>query len=437
MAEMHKLSFLLLALLVAQLAITCSDATTPVRMHLTRTHSGSGLTRRETLRRMALRSKARAAASGQVVPGKGDPNTEYRVKLAVGTPPQPVELTLDTGSDLIWTQCQLGSSCPSCYDQPLPYFDPSRSSTVSKLDCGSPACQDLDLSSCGTRKSHWGNQTCVYTYWYGDKSVTTGFLGADTFTFAGAAAGLPGVAFGCGLFNNGILTFNGTGMGIVGFGRGSLSLPSQLKVDNFSYCFTPETGSKPSPVLLGLPANLYSSSARGVAQTTRLIQNPNIPTFYYLSLKGIAVGSTRLAIPDSTFTLTKDGTGGTIIDSGTAITTLPPHVYRLLRDAFVSQVKLKANDDGLLCFEVPARAKKLPRMPRLALHFEGATLELPRENYVIDVDEGTGRREMCIVITEGGDETTIIGNYQQQNLHILYDLAGNKLSFVPARCDRV
>jgi len=32
---------------------------------------------------------------------------------------------------------------------------------------------------------------------------------------------------------------------------------------------------------------------------------------------------------------------------------------------------------------------------------------------------------------------TIIGNYQQQNLHVLYDLVGNMLSFVPAQCNRL
>ena len=32
-----------------------------------------------------------------------DPSTEYLVHLGIGTPPQPVQLTLDTGSDLTWT----------------------------------------------------------------------------------------------------------------------------------------------------------------------------------------------------------------------------------------------------------------------------------------------------------------------------------------------
>ncbi|TVU47277.1 hypothetical protein EJB05_06872, partial [Eragrostis curvula] len=442
MADMHKPA-LLLALLTALLTISCSDATATVRMQLTSTDAGRGLTRRELLQRMALHSKARAAqfhhsgssASAQVAPGKGDPATEYRVKLAVGTPPQPMELTLDTGSDLIWTQCQ---PCLSCYDQALPYFDASRSSTFSLLPCGSSACQELPLYSCGTaQKTSWGNQTCVYTAWYGDKSISVGTLGVDKFTFAAGHAAMPDVTFGCGLLNNGIFTSNLTGTGLAGFGRGPLSLPSQLKVDNFSYCFTSITGSKPSPVLLGVPTNLYSSSARGaVVKTTPFIHYPANPTYYYLSLKGITVGSTRLPVPESTFALTKNGTGGTIIDSGTSVTTLPPHVYRLVRDAFVSQLKLKTtDDDDLLCFAVPKGAK--PRVPKLMFHFEGATLDLPRENYVIDDEDEKGHKEMCIVIAEGGDEMTIIGNYQQQNMHILYDLAGNKLSFVPAHCDRV
>ncbi|TVU47265.1 hypothetical protein EJB05_06858, partial [Eragrostis curvula] len=446
MAELHKPA-LLLALLAALLAISCSDATAPVRMQLTRADAGRSLTRRELLQRMALHSKARAArfyrsgssASAQVVPGKG----EYRVKLAVGTPPQPVELELNTGSDLIWTQCQ---PCPSCFQQELPYFHPSRSSTFSPLRCGSPACQGLQFSSCGTQNSLWGNQSCVYTYSYGDKSVTTGFLGVDKFTFAGAAAhatghGVSRVTFGCGIFNTGIFRSDATGTGLAGFGRGPLSLPSQLKVDNFSYCFTSLTGSKPSPVLLGLPANLYRSSAHGhsaVVKTTPFIHNHANPTYYYLSLKGITVGSTRLPVPESTFALTKNGTGGALIDSGTSITTLPTHIYRLLRDTFVSQLKLRTTDGGeLLCFVVPKGAK--PRVPKLMFHFEGATLDLPRENYVLDYEE-KGRRAICIVIGDGGEliqNMTVIGNYQQQNMHILYDLDGNKLSFVPAHCDRV
>jgi len=96
-------------------------------------------------------------------------------------------------------------------------------------------------------------------------------------------------------------------------------------------------------------------------QTTPLIQSPKIPSFYYLSLKGITVGSTRLQVPESAFALTNNGTGGTIIDSGTSFTTLPLQVYRRLRAAFVSQVKLPpaeasnaTTDADPICFVLPS-----------------------------------------------------------------------------------
>uniref|UniRef100_A0A0E0CZR3 Peptidase A1 domain-containing protein n=1 Tax=Oryza meridionalis TaxID=40149 RepID=A0A0E0CZR3_9ORYZ len=375
---MQNLAFVIVTLLAA-LAISRCNAAATVRMQLTHADAGRGLAARELMQRMALRSKARAArrlsssASAPVSPGtydNGVPTTEYLVHLAIGTPPQPVQLTLDTGSDLIWTQCQ---PCPACFDQALPYFDPSTSSTLSLTSCDSTLCQGLPVASCGSPK-FWPNQTCVYTYSYGDKSVTTGFLEVDKFTF-GAGASVPGVAFGCGLFNN---------------GPRPLSLPSQLQVGNFSHCFTAVNGLKPSTVLLDLPADLYKSG-RGAVQSTPLIQNPANPTFYYLSLKGITVGSTRLPVPESEFAL-KNGTGGTIIDSGTAFTSLPTRVYRLVRDAFAAQVKLPvvpSNETApLLCFSAPPRGK--PHVPKL-----------------------------------------------QQNMHVLYDLQNSKLSFVPAQCDKL
>ncbi|CAD6203383.1 unnamed protein product [Miscanthus lutarioriparius] len=431
---MHKQLAVLLALLAALAIISChAAAASAVRTQVIHTDAGRGLTRRELLQRMTRRSKARAArflassssASAAVTPGQrngSDPSTEYLVHLGIGTPPQPVQLTLDTGSDLTWTQCR---PCTSCFHQALPYFDPSLSSTFQELSCGNET-------------------TCVYTYSYGDNSTTNGQLDAETFTFVAAdgrtATAVPGLSFGCGHNNSGIFTSNETG--IAGFGRGSLSLPSQLKVDNFSYCFTDITGSAPSPVLLGLPANLYSS-AGGAVQTTPLIQSPKIPSFYYLSLKGITVGSTRLPVPESAFALTNTGTGGTIIDSGTSITTLPLQVYRLLRAAFVSQAKLPpapaeasnaTTDTDLICFVLPSSGDR-PELPKLLFHFEGATLDLPRENYMFEMEDA-GRSFTCLAINAGGD-LIIIGNYQQQNIHVLYDLVNNRLSFVPAQCERL
>jgi len=89
-------------------------------------------------------------------------------------------------------------------------------------------------------------------------------------------------------------------------------------------------------VLLGLSANFYGSGGSGATmQTTPL--NMTSTFSYYLNLQSITVGSTMLQVSVSTFTLKDDGiTDGMIIDSGTSITLLPPIVYSLLRDTFIS-----------------------------------------------------------------------------------------------------
>ncbi|KAG8063596.1 hypothetical protein GUJ93_ZPchr0003g17304 [Zizania palustris] len=448
---MQKLGLLIVALLAALAVYRCNAAAATVRVQLTHADAGRGLVGHELMQRMAMRSKARArrllssSVSAPVSPGTYDdgvPSTEYLMHMAIGMPPQPVQLTLDTGSDLTWTQCL--RPCPAAasaacfkFNQSLPYFDASRSSTFKSLSCESAPCQNLTGTACGNDPKYWPNPTCTYEYSYGDGSLTTGELDSETFTFgAGTGASLqtslPGVAFGCGLNNTGVFTSNETG--IAGFGRGPLSLPSQLKVGSFSHCFTSITGSKPSTVLLDPPADLYSNG-RGAVQTTPLIKNPRHPTFYYLLLKGITVGSTWLPVPESESALRNGIGGNTFIDSGTAITSLPPPVYRHVCDAFAAQVKLPVvtsnATDSFTCFLAPPRAK--PDVPKLVLHLEGATMDLPRENYVFEIEE-EGSTRICLALNEG-DETSVIGNFQQQNMHVLYDLQNSKLSFVPAQCD--
>ncbi|XP_006649992.2 aspartic proteinase nepenthesin-1-like [Oryza brachyantha] len=447
--NMKLAKMLLLLSLISPIVVSLCDAEA-LRLHATHADAGRGLSKRELLHRMASRSKARSARllSGRAVgarvgPGvytDGVPDTEYLVHMAIGTPPQPVQLVLDTGSDLTWTQCW---PCMACFRQALPLFDPSRSLTFAMQPCYLPTCRDLPWSSCGEQS--WGDRICVYSYSYADKSITTGHLDSDTFTFAsadGAAGGVsvPDLTFGCGIFNSGVFMSNETG--IAGFARGALSLPSQLKADNFSYCFTAITGSEPSPVFLGVPANLYSNAThgdRGVVQSTALIRYRSVQLkAYYISLKGITVGTRRLPIPESMFALKEDGTGGAIIDSGTGMTMLPEAVYNLLCDAFVAQTRLSVHKPtsssvSQLCFSVPPGVK--PDVPALVLHFEGASLDLPRENYMFEIEEAGGS-VTCLAINPGED-LSVIGNFQQQNLHVLYDLANNMLSFIPAQCNKL
>ena len=161
-----QLSFKKMVLWLPLLALTfsCCDAAA-LKLHAHHADGGRSLTRRELLHRMAARSEARAArllsASGRATSARVDPgpytngvlDTEYLVHLAIGTPPQPVQLILDTGSDLVWTQCR---PCPVCFSRALGPLDPSNASTFHVLPCRSPMsmCDNLTLSSCSS--------TCYY-----------------------------------------------------------------------------------------------------------------------------------------------------------------------------------------------------------------------------------------------------------------------------------
>ncbi len=65
-------------------------------------------------------------------------NGEYLTQIGLGTPPQPFTAIVDTGSDLLWTQCL---PCTSCYPQSGNAFNPSLSSTYQALNCGNGLCQ--------------------------------------------------------------------------------------------------------------------------------------------------------------------------------------------------------------------------------------------------------------------------------------------------------
>jgi hypothetical protein len=427
-----------LFLLAIMFASPSTSAT--LRADLTHVDSGRGLTKRELLRRMAARSTARAASLGAsaqaatapAARGNTDMDSEYLIHFGIGTPsPQPVALTLDTGSDLIWTQC----ACTACFRQPFPVLDPSASSTFGAVSCTDPVCGKQG----GLQDTACLQNLCVYSYGYGDKSVTIGTISEDTFTFTGMDTedvAVPGLRFGCGMNNSGI--FNSNESGIAGFARGPLSLPSQLNVSMFSYCFTTIVEPGSSPVFLGTPDNLGAD-----VQSTPFVAASSV--LYYLSLEGITVGETMLPFNASVFALQDDGSGGTIIDSGTGITTFPKAVFESIKEAFVSQVSLPlanaSNMGDLLCFSTaPAADPEKVALPKLILHLEGADWDLPRESYVLDVedDDGTGGR-LCVVIlsADESDMTTIIGNFQQQNMHIVYDLDANKMVFAPASCDQL
>ncbi|GER26491.1 eukaryotic aspartyl protease family protein, partial [Striga asiatica] len=266
---------------------------------------------------------------------------------------------------------------------------------------------------------------CLYEVTYGDQSTTSGTFSTETLTFG--ATKLPRLPLGCGNDNKGL--FSGSA-GLLGLGRGKLSFPAQAGINNFSYCLVGRYSNSSSYLMFG------DSSVSRKAVFTRLLTNPEIGTFYYVELKGISVGGTRVrGIKPSVFKInTTAGLGGVIVDSGTSVTWLVQPAYDALRKAFNDSASsdLKPAAEGFenldTCFDL--RGKKEGKVPTVVLHFKGADMHLPASNILIPVDDN-GKFCFAFAGTTNSLGMSIIGNVQQQRFRVSFDLANEKIGFAP------
>ncbi|KAL6847353.1 hypothetical protein ACP4OV_023206 [Aristida adscensionis] len=434
---------LCLALLCVSLTFVASAG---VHLELTHVDARENCTVEERMRRAAERTRRRLASMGCVAAPVHWANTQYVAEYLVGDPPQPAEAIVDTGSNLVWTQC---SGCrPGCFRQSLPYYDPSRSRTDIAVPCNGTACALGSETRCA-RDGH----TCAVVTGYGAGDIA-GHLATETFTFASEKK--VTLAFGCITATKLSPGSLDGASGIIGLGRGALSLPSQLGDTKFSYCLTPYFRSAVGPSHLFVGASAGGLSGGGGAPVTAVpfVKNPAedpYSTFYYLPLAGITVGAAKLAVPAAAFALRQAAPGkwaGTLIDSGSPLTSLVDVAYRALRAELARQlgaslVRPPAGYD--LCVAVADAGRVVPP---LVLHFGGGgggggggDVVVPPANYWAPLDAA---RACMVVFSSAGpnatlpiNETTFIGNFMTQDMHLLYDLGKGVLSFQPADCSSI
>lgn len=368
---------------------------------------------------------------------------EYFIDVFVGSPPRHFSLILDTGSDLNWIQCV---PCYDCFEQNGPYYDPKDSISFRNITCNDPRCQ-LVSSPDPPQPCKFETQSCPYFYWYGDSSNTTGDFAIETFTvnLTSSKTGksefrrVENVMFGCGHWNRGL--FHGAA-GLLGLGRGPLSFSSQLQSlygHSFSYCLVDRNSdtSVSSKLIFGEDNDLLSHPELNFTSLIGGKENP-VDTFYYLQIKSIFVGGEKLQIPEENWNLSADGTGGTIIDSGTTLSYFSDPAYRIIKEAFLRKVKgYKLVEDFPIlhpCYNVSSTDKL--EFPEFGIQFsDGAVWNFPVENYFIRIEQ---LDIVCLaMLGTPKSALSIIGNYQQQNFHILYDTKNSRLGYAPMRCAEV
>ncbi|KAE8713132.1 hypothetical protein F3Y22_tig00110214pilonHSYRG00034 [Hibiscus syriacus] len=360
---------------------------------------------------------------------------EYFIDVFVGNPPKHFSLILDTGSDLNWIQCV---PCYDCFEQTGPYYDPKESSSFRNISCKDPRC-NLVSSPDTSQPCKAENQTCPYYYWYGDSSNTTGDFALETFTVNLTSSSgssefrqVENVMFGCGHWNRGL--FHGAA-GLLGLGRGPLSFTSQLQSlygHSFSYCLVDRNSDAnvSSKLIFGEDKDLLSHPNLNF---TSLVSGKDnlVDTFYYVQIKSIFVGGEVLNIPEEAWQLSA---GGTIVDSGTTLSYFADPTYQIIKEAFVNKTKgyPVVKDFPVLdpCYNVSGVTNV--ELPDFGIHFgDGAVWNFPVENYFIWLEEDV----VCLAILgTPRSALSIIGNYQQQNFHILYDTNKSRLGYAPMKC---
>lgn len=241
--------------------------------------------------------------------------------------------------------------------------------------------------------------------------------------------------------------------GIAGFGRGPESLPSQLGLKRFSYCLIShrfDDSTESSDLIL------HSDSSGGTKtdglsytpfQENPAANNPAFRQYYYLTIRKIIIGGKRVKIPSKLFEPDSKGNGGTIVDSGSTFTFMERPIFYLVAQEFEKQManftraKEVENRSGLSpCFDFSGLGSI--SFPEFTIKFRGgANMTLPVENYFSLVGES---QVACLTIISdkgtipaaAGGPAVILGNYQQQNFYVEYDLENGRFGFGPRSCEK-
>jgi putative lipase involved disintegration of autophagic bodies len=117
------------------------------------------------------------------------------------------------------------------------------------------------------------------------------------------------------------------------------------------------------------------------------------PTWYYVELSGLGVGTRRVSLPEGIFKLTPKGDGGAIIDTISFVTTLPKVSYEAFRDAYVAEAANlpRAPEDSIFDTRFNLTGLGTVQVPAVSFYFGeiGTTLTLSAKN-ILYLADGVG-----------------------------------------------
>ncbi|TYH87007.1 hypothetical protein ES332_D01G084800v1 [Gossypium tomentosum] len=337
----------------------------------------------------------------------------YVVEFKIGSQFHPVKLLMVTGSSLIWTQCE---PCIQCYPQKVPIYDSRTSTSYSKLPCTHELCQGEN------NRFRCYNNECVYNIQYGATSRRN----------SPRTKVINDMIFGCSNDNPNIDFANGQISGILGLSRGPDGLASQLAkrgiIENrFSYCLVPFHDVLKQSTILRFGD--YIPLPVGNLQYTDFILYPG-RNHYYVELLDISVGFQKKgfqSIPGM-FELRQDGLGGSLIDSGTVLSTDENTIGRNAYKEVMAEFQAYYDKKNF-------RRKVGQVEEKFELcYYNKAGFRDFMENICTTSPTRKRKGKGIFMWHCLNHQKTILGAWQQQNMRIIYDMNGGGFQWITETC---
>lgn len=313
-------------------------------------------------------------------------NAQYFAEIGLGTPPQPFNVILDTGSSNLWVP---GKSCSSI------------------------ACflhKKYDSSASSTYKSNGTD----FEIRYGSGELS-GFISQDTLTIGdlkvkhqdfAEATNEPGLAFAFGRFD-----------GILGLGYDTISVDrvvppfynmlDQLDEPLFAFSLGDGTTDDGGEFSLGaVNKDKYTGKITYLPVRRKGYWEVNLDSFTF--------GDETLDLEDT----------GAAIDTGTSLIAVPSDVAELLN----KEIGAKKSWNGQYTVDCSA----IETLPPIVFNFSGQKFELEASDYILNIQGSCISSFTGIDIPPPLGPIWIIGDVLLRKFYSVYDLGNNRVGLATA-----
>lgn len=358
-------------------------------------------------------------------------DNEWLVNVGFGTRPQTLKMVFDTGSSDTWVY-----SPACCYANNHTFFDPEKSSTYENRTVVNGTAQPAPACTPGQ----------PWSYSYGSGSVSSGYVGIDTFTFGQQRLKVDKLPLA--LITNITGSRASRGMeGLVGLSTGSASNTAGRWTTPFEAMSSRGLINETYLTATLRKANRNTGKGGGGRYTFGEIDDDHLegnitwspalsPALWAGRFAQMTMGNTTLAFGAGT----NERPTRFLMDTGSAVFYLPPPIVKDINSQISGSVIANASSGLAFPYLIPCdtglkRHEKKYNNPTFAIQFGNTNFTIPKEDYVFYANEPVpaaaagGKENMCYSAFQTGPaQISILGLSFIKNHVVVFDQGGRNLT---------